>query len=76
MTAISPSTPHAAALRIAGAVQALAAPLARLRALGAERRKEIELLQAVERMAALSPHLLDDIGIGAKAGMEMLRRRA
>jgi hypothetical protein len=69
-------TPRASTFGIAALSRALTARIDRLRTLRAERRKEVELLLAVERMAALSPHLLDDIGIGAAAGMEMLSDRA
>lgn len=40
-----------------------------IRAILRQHRDEAILQNAVERMASLSPHLLDDIGLGMAAGL-------
>jgi uncharacterized protein YjiS (DUF1127 family) len=76
MTATAIDTLRAPAFSLAAAVRSFAEHRARRRAQRAQRRKERELIRAVARMADLSPHLLDDIGIGVAAGFEMIGRRA
>ncbi|MCT8330804.1 hypothetical protein [Albidovulum sediminis] len=42
---------------------------ATIRTILMQRRDEAALQSAVERMASISPHLLDDIGLGMAAGL-------
>ncbi|WP_431298587.1 hypothetical protein [Tabrizicola sp. BL-A-41-H6] len=68
-------TPRTLAFALGAFVRRFAAAQADRRTLRAERKQERELVRAVERMADLSPHLLNDIGIGVARGIEMVGRR-
>lgn len=68
-------TPRTLAFALGAFVRHFAAAHADRHTRRAERKQERELIRAVERMADLSPHLLDDIGIGVARGIEMIDRR-